>query len=144
MILIRRAELSDTPELADMAKRAHEKSPFKSAALNEIEMKRQIMMHITMPNRCCYVAVEDEKIIGAITGMLGTNIWGMLTAMDTGVFADKKGAGPGLVRRYHGWAKQYGASIIAMSNTHSDNRYDGFLSKLGMQETGKQFIEVVT
>ena len=139
-MMIRKGALEDIDKIMELSRRAHEESPYRAHACDEDHIRRMVLLALTMPNFCVFLAEENGEIVGMVVGALSNNAFGMMTASDLITYSTRPGPGAFLYRRFLQWARSGPAVLITVSNSWGEARFDDFLSKNGLKQVGGLFV----
>lgn len=126
--MIRRAEIKDIDDLAEMGKRFFAYSAFADIIpLDEEELIKGICR--VFDSGIIFVAVKEDKLVGAICGVVAQPWFAHNVKMATELawWMDDEYRGTtlaiGLLRAFESWAHENGAQAISMSDLKVDGTY---------------------
>ncbi len=138
--MIREAKITDLDKILELGQKAHEHSPYKELSCDSEHIRRLALLAITMPHFCAFLAEEQDQVIGMVVGGVNQNAFGMLTASDLITYTAKPGPGAHLYSRFVQWARKTPAVLITVSNSFENEKFDIFLSNIGLKRVGGLFI----
>lgn len=151
MYRIEQAQISDIPELLEIAVQFWNESPtYQQRSINLDKVKTQLQTLILFPTQGCVLICldEDNNILGGFMGELQEE-WqsNSLMAFDYCLFVSSNNRGSKaaylLVKAFIEWAKEQGATWIQCGTATRINteRTISFYKKFGFEHTGS-FLEM--
>lgn len=142
--MIRAATLDDLPTLINLGEQMHAESPrFRRIRFSRVRLGHTLAGLIRSPMGFVWVAESSGEVTGGLAALASPH-WCSddVVAMDLGLFmapAHRGGAAAArLVKRYHRWAREAGATLIQQGVTtgvHTDQTVQ-LLERLGMTRCG--------
>ena len=138
--MIRDATTDDLEAMMELSRQAHQASPYRDVPSDQDYVRRLALIAITMPNFCAFVCEEESGITGLMVGCVKPNAFGMLTASDVIVYSTRPSAGGRLFKRFLNWANKMPADLITVTSSFGNEKFDKFLSNIGMKRIGGLYI----
>jgi len=125
----------------------HAESPvYKTVPFVKQEAAAYIYSHIHDENKCCFIAKNEEGMVGAVLGMYAPIFFGLeLHAHEETLYClpDERGthAGSALMQRFVDWAEEKGCKRIWTGSQTGINTYVyvQIVQKLGFELSGQVF-----
>lgn len=151
MYRIEQAQISDIPELLEIAVQFWNESPtYQQRPINLDKVKTQLQTLILYPSQGCVLICldQDNNILGGVVGGLQQE-WqsDSLMAFDYCIFVRPENRGSRtaylLIQAFISWAKEQGADWIQVGTATKINteKTINFYQKLGFEHTGS-FLEM--
>ena len=135
--MVRPANIHDYDDALELARLAHESSPYRDTKMNEAHIKRLFCLLTSMPNMYCYVAEHKGMVVGILGGHIALNSWGIKVAADLITYAERDT--DKLILGFVKWAKEKDAEYVHITQLSSNPRYGSMLEKLHFKRAGQCF-----
>lgn len=146
--MIRQGTIDDLPQLIELGKQLRLESLVWFPEVDEAYLRQTAEVVFSDPSKyCCIVAENGSKIVGYLTGFIGTYEWSPFKFAAQRILyveprARSLGIVRGLIRAFERWAEESGAyrKLLGLGNGLNPATVDRLYRLLGYEHVGGQYL----